>query len=54
MDVAFESGDEKVVGEGREIFEIGAADHFREKGSGGGADGAAVALEASVLHDAVI
>ena len=41
---------------GREetCFEIGAADDFREKGSGGGADGAAVAFEASFLHDAVI
>ena len=53
-DVAFEGGDEAVVGDGGDCFEIGAEDELGEKGSGGGADGATVALEANVLNDALV
>ena len=51
LDVAFEGGDQPVVGEGGEFVEIGADDHFGEKGGGRGADGAAVAFEASGFND---
>ena len=53
LDVALEGGNEAVVGEGGDGFKIGAEDELCEKGGGGGADGATVAFEANVLHDAL-
>ena len=51
FDVAFEGGEEAVVGDGGDFSEIRADDHFCEEGSGGGADRAGVAFKACRFDD---
>ena len=53
LDVALERRNEPFIGKRCDFSNIDADDEFREKGSRGHADGAAIASEASVLHDCV-